>query len=189
MANELSLEEFIRQPDVVDLHAKNDEELLSFLRGREYVRMGKVVSGNNTVIYVRRNKIDDVLRFFGQKHLEHLALPLGLLGTESMKESNILETQMELGLKGKGVLIGFIDTGIDYTNKVFLNEDGSSKIKYIWDQSANGSGPKGYHFGTEYTNEQINDALKSEIPRNIVPHQDVVGHGTFLASIACRKRR
>ena len=47
----------------------------------------------------------------------------------------------------------------------------------------------GYHFGTEYSNLQINEALNAENPREHIPHEDVMGHGTFLASVACRNWR
>jgi len=104
---ELTLSEFIQQPDVVDLHAKYDERLISFIKGKEYVRMGKVVNGNNVIIYVRQEKIDEILSFFGTNSLEHLALPLALLGFGSIQEAKILEVQNELGLKGKGVLCRF----------------------------------------------------------------------------------
>lgn len=48
----------------------------------------------------------------------------------------------------------------------------------------NGKAPGGYYFGAEYTNSQINEALQSADPYSVVPHQDNVGHGTFLASVA-----
>ena len=88
-------------------------------------------------------------------------------------------------LLGEGVLIGFIDTGIDYTNPIFKNADNTTRIVSIWDQSIQtGPSPEGRHFGTEYTREQINEALNSEDPLSIVPSQDQVGHGTMLAGIA-----
>jgi len=108
---------------------------------------------------------------------------MGLLGTQSISEATILDVNKELGIEltGKGTLIGFIDTGIDYTNKVFLNPDGSSKIKYIWDQGIKGNGPDGYYFGTEYNELQINNALKAENPYEIIPHQDSVRSWNFLS--------
>ncbi|SHO49191.1 S8 family peptidase [Anaerocolumna xylanovorans] len=86
---------------------------------------------------------------------------------------------------GKEVLIGFVDTGIDYRNAVFRKEDGSSRIVSIWDQNIESSlYPKGFSYGTEYNNENINEALKSENPLAIVPSTDKIGHGTMLAGVA-----
>lgn len=94
-----------------------------------------------------------------------------------------------LNLRGKGVAVGIIDTGIDYTNPVFQYADGATKIISIWDQSIDSENqyPKTafpVYYGTEYTSEQINQAIKSPNPLQIVPSMDVIGHGTMLAGIA-----
>lgn len=90
-----------------------------------------------------------------------------------------------LALTGRGVVIGFLDTGIRYEEEVFRNEDGSTRILGIWDQTIQtGQPPAGILYGTEYQREQINEALQSENPRQIVPSYDEIGHGTALASVA-----
>ena len=90
-----------------------------------------------------------------------------------------------LNLQGTGVMIGFIDTGIDYTSALFRNADGSSRIAYIWDQSLQeGKSPQGIDYGTEYTKEEITEALKSENPKMVIPHVDRLYHGTYLAALA-----
>lgn len=112
----------------------------------------------------------------------------GLLDTTALEASGILRMQNQpvLSLKGNGVLIGFIDTGIDYTNKLFRYADGSSRIVRIWDQSiTDGETPEGILYGSEYTKEVIDRALASENPYDIVPSRDENGHGTFLAGVAC----
>ncbi|SHK72214.1 Subtilase family protein [Anaerocolumna jejuensis DSM 15929] len=89
------------------------------------------------------------------------------------------------GYSGKGVIIGFIDTGIDYRNQTFLKEDGTSRILTIWDQSIDSSNyPQGFFYGTEYNNGMINEALKAENPLAVVPSMDTIGHGTMMAGIA-----
>ena len=111
----------------------------------------------------------------------------GLLDTGSMEASGIPEIQNQpiLALKGNGVLVGFIDTGIDYQNQVFRNLDGSSRIAAIWDQTIqSGDPPESFLYGTEYTKQQIDEALESENPLVVVPSIDENGHGTFLAGIA-----
>lgn len=42
---------------------------------------------------------------------------------------------MPLSLRGKGTLIGIVDSGIDYENAEFRNEDGTTRIVSLWDQS------------------------------------------------------
>lgn len=110
-----------------------------------------------------------------------------LLDMETLNQAGISQIQNypTLQLKGQGVMIGFVDTGIDYTNPVFRNLDGSTRIEAIWDQSIQtGEVPERMLYGSLYEREQINEALRSESPEEIVPSQDVDGHGTFLASIA-----
>lgn len=118
-----------------------------------------------------------------------------LLDLTSMDASGILAASElpALSNQGRGVMIGFIDTGIDYQNPLFLNPDGSTKILGIWDQThGNGNIVPGNTFraqyGTQYTREQINLALFSENPESFVPSTDENGHGTFLASIAAGNR-
>jgi subtilisin family serine protease len=111
----------------------------------------------------------------------------GLTSEISLEASGIkkLRAFPALNLRGNGVLVGIIDTGIDYTNPVFFKSDGTTKIISIWDQTINtGSAPYDYTFGTEYQSNQINDALASSNSYNIVPSRDEIGHGTMMAAIA-----
>lgn len=90
-----------------------------------------------------------------------------------------------LNLRGQGVILAFIDTGIEYTNRAFLNEYGESRILAIWDQTdQSGEPPEGFYFGSEYTREDINEALRSDRPQELVPVSDVLRHGTIMAGIA-----
>lgn len=109
------------------------------------------------------------------------------LDTTSLEVSGIVQTQNQPGLKlrGKNVLLGFVDTGITFTHPAFQTETGQTRIAAIWDQSLpspSGDGPFGY--GTEYTKEQIQEALGQEDPFSLVPVTDPTGHGTFVAGVA-----
>lgn len=108
------------------------------------------------------------------------------LNTLSLAASGILSVQGEpLNLTGKNVTIGFIDTGIRYQDAVFRDFAGKSRIVGIWDQTIQtGMPPEGFEYGTEYTNERINEALASDNPLSIVPSTDENGHGSVMASLA-----
>ncbi len=109
-----------------------------------------------------------------------------LADTTSMTAAGITQVrQSALGLTGQGVLIGIIDTGIDYRNPAFLRSDGSTRIEAIWDQTLqDGPAPRWMDYGTEYRRAQIQEALESEDPLSVVPSQDESGHGTFMAGVA-----
>ncbi len=116
-----------------------------------------------------------------------VTLPLlyGLNAREALDEAGILlfHTYPYGELRGAGVVVGIIDTGIDYTNSVFQYEDGTTRIQRLWDQSIEGNPPRGFNYGTEYTREQINEAIMSPDPYSVVPSRDANGHGTFIAGI------
>lgn len=140
----------------------------------------------------------------------------GLQDTGSMEASGILQVRENpnLQLDGSGILIGFVDTGIDYAGTIFQNPDKTTRVVAIWDQTIpagtklqlvasdqqnnqqnnqqsnqqsiqeNTKSPEGFLYGSEFTNEQLNAALKTENAYEVIPSRDENGHGTFLASIA-----
>lgn len=111
----------------------------------------------------------------------------GLISHESLEASGItrLRNIPNFDLRGQGVLIGFVDTGIDYSNPIFQNADGTTRIAAIWDQNIqSGNPPPIFGYGTEFSRSQINEALRSANPLEIVPSTDTNGHGTMIAGIA-----
>lgn len=111
---------------------------------------------------------------------------------EGREASCILPVQAELnGLTGEGILVGIVDSGVDYFHPDFRNEDGSSRILRLWDQSVNGNPPESYVTGTEYTKEEIDKALALEETegRRLVPSRDFSGHGTAVLGIAAGNGR
>ena len=93
------------------------------------------------------------------------------------------------GLRGNGTIIGIIDSGIDYTHPDFINDDGTSRILFAWDQFGTGEPPAGFRSGVEYTNAKINEALRSPNPFEVVPLVDTIGHGTAVSAIAAGNGR
>ncbi len=184
----LSIEEFIALPNTIDLIFQYTRALQQYVDNRPYLRLGKVVR-DYAIVYTQQENLQTILDELGESGVNIMPMVMGLLGRQDLDEAGITQVQDQpyLNLKGQGVLIAFVDTGIDYTNQAFRFEDGTSKIQYIWDQTIPGNAPEGYYFGTEYTNAQINEALQSENPFALVPTQDNVGHGTFLASVAASR--
>jgi len=134
----------------------------------------------------------------GREQVEYMELPRGLQYDvyRSKQESCILPLITgEEGLSGRGVLIGIIDSGIDYLLGDFRDENGS-RILYLWDQTIEQDGVTSGQFsiGVEFTKEDINRAIEAfgvggqsrnyQAAREIVPSTDASGHGTAVAGIA-----
>ena len=136
-------------------------------------------------IYLPKEDAEPVtLTRFSYNSIPKCYAPLSL---ETLNQAGILPIQNypTLQLKGEGVLIGFLDSGIDYENAVFRNLDGSTRITAIWDQTEqSGTPPEGFAYGSEFSEEMINAALAAEDPRSLVPSGDESGHGTYAAGIA-----
>lgn len=134
-------------------------------------------------------RLEDLTNF-GVANNTYNAIPklFGLMDTTAVAATGAIRLQNQTGfeLSGKGVIIGFIDTGIDYKNDIFKNATGQTRIINIWDQTDNeGTTPERFAYGSEYSMEDINEALNSENAKDIVPHTDEIGHGTFMAGVAC----
>ena len=184
-ADALSLEEFVRLPTTVTFDAMITKHLQEFVKKNPYIKLGTHLGTGYVPVHVDIAHIPTLTRELGKHYLLNPAIlsPLGTFAHDQAGITSILQ-HPHLKLTGKGVIIGFVDTGIDYTKDVFRHEDGSSKIISIWDQTIEGPRPPELYFGAEYTGEQINQALQSDRPLDIVPSTDTDGHGTFLASLA-----
>lgn len=192
-SNDEALLKFLNDPDTVDLTFKVDEYLIDNITSNPYIKFSQPLSNRYVIGYVNKHDIDNMRDILKSNFYISSSIILGLLDRKALQASGITQVQEQpyLSLTGKGVLIGVIDTGIDYTNPAFRYEDGSTKIYSIFDQSEiSGSSPGGlFLLGTEYTREKINEALRSDDPYSIVPQRDTSGHGTFLASIMASREK
>lgn len=145
------------------------------------------------IVYINRGGIPNLLEDF--HYYQNIPKLYGLMqGNKvaggfdpgSLIASGITQVQRPpLNLTGKGTVICLIDTGIDYTNDAFKDANGESRILAIWDQTIqDGRPPEGFLYGTEYTREEINRALRTGDPYSVVPSRDENGHGSAMAGIA-----
>lgn len=97
--------------------------------------------------------------------------------------TGVQEGQLPLqqGYSGKGTLIGFIDTGIDFTHPDFRDSLGNTRVLHIWDQTqdtlVSSRIPQPYGYGQVWDSTDINSGACT--------HDDAIqSHGTNVAGIA-----
>ncbi|MGN1206129.1 MAG: S8 family peptidase [Eubacterium sp.] len=142
------------------------------------------ISNAGTILYREESRIDSqTINQFGYSAVPHV---YGLMGYEALEATGVMQIRRQpyLDLYGQGVVIGFVDTGIDFSHEVFRNADGTTRIHSIWDQTIREGGPTQFGYGRVFTEEEINAALRKEQPSSYLPTRDENGHGTFLAGVA-----
>lgn len=153
--------------------------------------------GGFAVVSLPQNKIRE---FAGHPQVEFVELPKRLYfqvrqGLDASCFRSVQGAGEANGLSGKGVLVGIVDSGVDWRHPDFRNEDGTSRILSLWDQSAQPepgqNPPKGYLRGVEYTGEEINRALSlpDQEGNFLVRERDLSGHGTSVLGIAAGNGR
>ena len=143
------------------------------------------------VIVIREDRIAELAGF---PEVEFIEKPKSLyFQVDVGRQVSCIDTvrRAPYNLSGRGVLIGIIDSGIDYENPDFRNEDGTTRIVSLWDQSASGNPPAGYTAGSEFTREEINAVLEESasdgfpgLSKGAAISRDTSGHGTAVAGIA-----
>ncbi|BDE86217.1 type VII secretion-associated serine protease mycosin [uncultured Flavonifractor sp.] len=182
----LPLSEFVKLPTTVDFQVLNTERFKIFARSRPYIRLGTEFENRYIVGYINQAYVSQLVNDLGGDFLYFLPRIMSPTDSQSNDASGITRVlnQPFLNLSGRGVIIGIVDTGIDYRKDAFKFEDGSTKILGIWDQTVDGKRQDDLYFGSTYTSDDINNANRSSDPYSIVPSVDEDGHGTFLASVA-----
>jgi subtilisin family serine protease len=111
-----------------------------------------------------------------QPTLDVSAIDVGLPSVRTVGATDIT------GQTGEGVVVGIVDTGVDIGHADLKNPDGTTRIVWLWDQTATtGSHPASFSYGAEYDSVDINDG--------IVPETDVDGHGTHVITTAAGNGR
>ncbi|SCH41459.1 bile acid germinant receptor pseudoprotease CspC [Romboutsia sp. 1001713B170207_170306_H8] len=154
-----------------------------------------VLNNQLTVLYtdddfnsLRLNRIEEIAWWQEGRPISSLIqIGEGISDGETVSSASqveYIENNPYITVKGEGVMIAIIDSGIDYLHPDFINDDNTSKIISIWDQNGNEdekSPPQGMIFGSEFTREDLNRAILENDPSLTV---DNIGTGTIAAGIA-----
>ena len=157
-----------------------EETLVERYQPTCYSRIG----GGGTIVYREESRIDSqTINQFGYGTVPHV---YGLMGYEALEAAGVMQIRRQpyLDFYGQGVIVGFVDTGIDFTHEAFRNADGTTRLHSIWDQTIREGGPSQFDYGRVFSEQEINEALKREQPSSYLPTRDDIGHGTFLAGVA-----
>jgi subtilisin family serine protease len=135
-------------------------------------------AGGITTVRIPLRAAPQIARLRGVESIR-LATPIQLDNDLSIPDTraNLKRTQVPpyVGFNGNGVILGEVDSGIEYQHDDFKNPDGSTRILSIWDQTGAGSPPT-YGYGNECTQAQISAGTCSET--------DIAGHGTHTSGSA-----
>ena len=171
-----------RETRTWELIVKYSGDLAGVVRERFPETELKELSGGFGILTVPEEEVPGIL---GLKEIEYAEKPKRLFFTINQAKAASCLTLVQQGpegLTGRGVLVGILDSGIDYFHGDFRHEDGTSRILFLNDQVT----------GNVYTKEEIDEALGTgsrEAARALVPSADPGGHGTAVAGIAAGNGR
>ncbi len=112
-------------------------------------------------------------------------VPLNDVGTAAVGVASlrrVLSADVFSGPVGRGVIVGLVDTGLDFTHRDFIVDSlGRSRVLYLWDQTLTGTGPglvggTSFGYGIECRQEDLSTAG--------CPSRETIGHGTHVLGTA-----
>jgi subtilisin family serine protease len=180
--------------DYITLFVQYERDLVSVLEEIEYACAFRVSEGDY-IVSVRTINYNDFINTFKSILNIDISFPYTLSAIQPVDAANITQFHGEssLNLNGENTIAAIIDTGIDYLNPQFQNEDGTTRIIAIWDQTieSNINNDPAAFFGTVYNRDEINRAIQASTqggnPYDIVPSRDTLGHGTNMAGLVGAK--
>ena len=152
------------------------ESVISAIGGKTQSVAGDIIVADIPISSVRELSLSSEIVYIEHSNISSVKIDVSRVETKVNQLHN--GTGISRPYKGNGVVVGVLDSGIDWKHQDFKNSSGS-RIQYLWDMSGTGNAPAGYGYGTEYTKAQIDASQCSEIDGD-----DGYGHGTHVAGTA-----
>ena len=167
------------QGDIIEEISKNPDYYVTIINDK-YAILSFKSDGNNNI---EKIKFDSIVYM---KEPEFYTLQS--ISPIDAAQIRSFQISQPLNLTGKGILVGIVDTGIDYLSEEFMDEYGRTRLHCIWDQTIKSEKedtriPSGTVYFSDKINEAINLWRNGGDPYEIVPSKDEVGHGTSMSSI------
>lgn len=124
---------------------------------RSLIKSGAFVgtkAGDIWTVSVPRENLKEITGLNGIEYMElgqKVAMQMDSARYFTHLDSAIKGIGLAMPLSGKGVVVGIIDDGFDFTNPAFYDTTYSNlRIKKAWVQGSTGTPPSGYKYGAEY---------------------------------------
>lgn len=172
--------------DEIDLYLRGDvPSIVSFLRdGNARI---KGVVGNAVSCRLQASQIPNLNDLVGLDFIEYSSSELHLLNDIMITNNNVYPIHqgtapLDQAYFGEDVIIGFVDTGIELAHPDFQNEDGTTRVLFIWDQTQDEDipfrVPEPYGYGQEWNSEDVNQEIT-----NSGDQANFFGHGSTVSGV------
>lgn len=152
------------------------ESMISILGGKTQSVIGDIIVADLPISSVKELSLSPEVVYIEHSSISDVKINVSRIEVKVDQLHN--GTGISRPYKGNGVVVGVLDSGIDWKHLDFKNASGN-RIQYLWDMSGTGNAPSGYGYGTEYTKAQLDANQCSEIDGD-----DGQGHGTHVAGTA-----
>jgi subtilisin family serine protease len=180
----LAKKEHAHSPELIDVFVKGD---LNTIRQITASANGKVKysAGDVAALRIPASALSQLAASPKISRIEAFPPHIRPMNDTMLYNNNVIpvhngQTPLPQAYNGAGVIMGIIDSGIDFSHPDLRDSLGNTRIKYLWDQTLPvAANTPSYGYGQEWDSAGIDGGLASahtDIPWN--------GHGTHVSGVA-----
>ncbi|MBU4484858.1 S8 family serine peptidase, partial [bacterium] len=175
IASDGSISVFIKCNNLVEV-----KEQISKMNGSVHSTIGNIITAKIPIQLVDQiSKMKGVVSFETSQLVE---VTVAKAAEEIHADYEYQHQKFESVYTGKGVIVGIVDTGIDYTHSDFFDASGKTRILYLWDQTHKPA--SGFSAPSEVESSYGIECQQEDLTNGRCPSIDRRGHGTHVAGIA-----